>query len=351
MSATRRGKATKAQPKKAAGKPSGKPSTLVTTALLRRWALPSLDGAEGKEERGQVMVVGGSERIPGAVVLAAIGALRAGAGKLQIGTARGVAPHVAVTVPEACVFPMPSGKKGELTGSGWRVFADQLARCQSLLVGPGMGDPAAGIALVEHGVKTQIKATLVLDAAVLEMFEGGKRLSRPHRGGVVLTPHAGEMAKLWGIDKKEVMADPLGVARHTAAALGAVVVMKGECTFIAAPDGTAYHNTSGNLGLGTSGSGDTLSGVIAGLCARGADAMQAAVWGVHLHGCAGDILARAMGPLGYLARELLSEIPPLLAHLTNPGATGQTGGRVRQRPDGAQHRKTARDRGRTLTVG
>jgi len=93
------------------------------------------------------------------------------------------------------------------------------------------------------------------------------------------------------------------------------VALKGAQTFVVAPDGTAYRNTAGNVGLGTSGSGDTLSGVIAGLSARGASALQAAVWGVYLHAKAGDVLARRIGGLGFLARELLSEIPPLLVKL------------------------------------
>lgn len=100
-----------------------------------------------------------------------------------------------------------------------------------------------------------------------------------------------------------------------AARLDAVVALKGPETFIAAPDGTTYRNTAGNLGLGTSGSGDTLSGVIAGLAARGADPLQAAVWGVFVHARAGELLARRIAPLGFLARELLAEVPALVASL------------------------------------
>jgi len=105
------------------------------------------------------------------------------------------------------------------------------------------------------------------------------------------------------------------VARAAAAQLGLVITLKGAHTFVVAPDGTAFQNDAGNVGLGTSGSGDVLSGVIAGLCARGASALQAAVWGVYLHAKAGDRLARRIGPLGFLARELLGEIPQLLRKL------------------------------------
>ena len=110
-----------------------------------------------------------------------------------------------------------------------------------------------------------------------------------------------------------MLARPEALAREVAAELGVVVVLKGECTYIAGPDGQCFENRDGNLGLGTSGSGDVLSGIIAGLCARRAEPLQAAVWGVHLHACAGDVLARKLAPLGFLARELSLEVPPLLA--------------------------------------
>ena len=154
-------------------------------------------------------------------------------------------------------------------------------------------------------------SAVVIDAGALATVSTSRR-ARGH-GAVILTPHAGEMASLLGIERDEVLRRPLDIAHAAAARFGAVIVLKGARTYVVAPDGSGFENTAGNLGLGTSGSGDTLSGVIAGLCARGAEPTQAAVWGVHLHATAGDMLARKLGPLGYLARELLAEIPPLLA--------------------------------------
>ena len=288
-------------------------STLVTPAVLRRLPLPEVDGAYGKEARGTVLVVGGSQQIPGAVILAATAALRAGAGKLQIATARSVAPWIAVTVPEACVFGLRQGPRGELAPGACRVLHSGLAACDALLIGPGMMDATAGAELVRRCVRSKLGPTLVVDAAPLAAFAGRRRLAGTGAPGIVLTPHAGEMAALWGIDKEAVMAAPLEIAREAAARLGAVVVLKGACTYVAAPDGTVFHNTAGNDGLGTSGSGDAMCGIIAGLCARGADPLRASVWGVYLHACAGDALARRSGRDGLLARDLPAEIPPLLA--------------------------------------
>jgi hydroxyethylthiazole kinase-like uncharacterized protein yjeF len=170
-----------------------------------------------------------------------------------------------------------------------------------------MMDAEAASALVAHALKSKCGA-LVVDAAALNAF----RKKKPGKRPVILTPHAGEMASLWQVDRKEVLADPAGIAREVAARLQVVVALKGPETFIAAPDGTTFRNTAGNLGLGTSGSGDTLSGVIAGLVARGADPLQAAVWGVYVHARAGELLAKRIAPLGFLARELLHEVPALL---------------------------------------
>lgn len=280
----------------------------VTRAMLRRWPLPELDGALGKEDRGIVLVLGGSDEVPGAAVLAAVAALRAGAGTVQIATTRRMAGMIGVAIPEARVIGLPATRRGEIGRIGPTRLRKELGRARAVLLGPGMRDPAAPRELVALHRKTDAKATLVLDAGALAAVDG----ARPEQ--VIITPHAGEMARLCGLERDEVLADPQKLACATAARLGVVVALKGARTYVAGPDGECFENTAGNLGLGTSGSGDTLSGVIAGLCARGATPLQAAVWGVFLHARAGEVLAKKVAPLGFLARELLGEIPPLLAH-------------------------------------
>jgi ADP-dependent NAD(P)H-hydrate dehydratase len=288
--------------------------TLITPALLRRWPLPPIDGKLGKEGRGCVLVVGGSREIPGAVLLAGIAALRAGAGKIQIATSATVAPLVAVAVPEARVIGLREGARGELRRHPERALPLEMERCDTLLVGPGMVASEPARDLVESSLRSKIGPSVVVDAAAIAAFSGKKRLRHPR--AVVATPHAGEMARLWGVSRDEVTARPLELAREAAGVLGIVLALKGAVTYVAGPDGQVFHNTAGNSGLGTAGSGDTLSGIIAGLMARGADPLQATVWGVYLHARAGEILAKKVGPLGFLARELLSEVPAALAALT-----------------------------------
>jgi hydroxyethylthiazole kinase-like uncharacterized protein yjeF len=132
---------------------------------------------------------------------------------------------------------------------------------------------------------------------------------------VVITPHAGEMATLLGIPRRAVMADLVGSAREAASLLQAVVTLKCATTHIVSPQGDAWFFDEGNVGLATSGSGDTLAGIIVGLLARGASPLQAAIWGVYLHGEAGNRLSRTHGHVGFLARELLDAIPRIMADL------------------------------------
>jgi ADP-dependent NAD(P)H-hydrate dehydratase len=285
---------------------------VLNAGLLRGWPLPALNGAQGKEDRGRVLVVGGSLQIPGGVLLAAEGALRAGAGKLQIATARSVAPLLAIRVPEARVIGLAESKGGELTRGACRLIRAEADRCDALVVGPGMVAAEAAEELLNHCVLGTCAGSLVIDGAALDAFRERRRLPGKHTGGVIITPHAGEMARLWGVTREEVVERAATLAREAARALDVVVVLKGRATYIAAPDGRSLRNTAGNLGLGTSGSGDVLAGIIGGLCARGADPFQAAAWGVFGHARAGERLARRIAPLGFLARELLEEVPSVL---------------------------------------
>lgn len=289
---------------------------LLSPSLLRAWPLPQPDEAGDKESRGRVLVVGGAPEMPGALILAATAALRAGAGKLQIATCRSIAQAIGTSVPEARVFALPETKAGGISAAAARVIAERANEAQAVLVGPGMLDERAIERLLE-GLLPRIEgATVVLDAGALACVKQDRRCLHGLNSRAVLTPHAGEMAMMMGVDKSMIEKEPLRIARAAARELRAVIALKGAETFIVAPQGSkAYCNRTGNVGLATSGSGDTLSGIITGLAARGAQPLQAAAWGVYLHARAGDLLARKMGRLGYLARELLAEVPRLMSEM------------------------------------
>jgi hydroxyethylthiazole kinase-like uncharacterized protein yjeF len=277
----------------------------ITGALLGRWPLPSADESESKEDRGRVLVVGGSQRVPGAVVLAGEAALRAGAGKLMMMTVAGNATPVGVAVPEAAVVAVDAVPGGEL-GPLSQTQVDLVRAATAVLVGPGMATAAS---------PTSVQVTRTAAAAVIDAGSLHADAIAPASGRAVLTPHVGEMATLMGMTPDEVTRDAAAVAQAAAERFDAVVVLKGPTTWIAAPGGERWVHHVVAPGLGTSGSGDVLAGILVGLIARGAGLEQAAAWAVALHARAGQLASRRSGTVGFLARELSPFVPRLLDRL------------------------------------
>lgn len=277
--------------------------------LLRQWPLPPASGTQGKEDRGRVLVIAGSVQVPGAALLAGIAALRGGAGKLQIATADAVAVPLAVRLLEAKVIAVPVQAGGEMQCLNEEVL-DSAARCDAVVLGPGMAGGAAIHASVE-ALCSRCEAPMVLDAGALACSQ------RAPSGLAVLTPHAGEMAGIVGMEPEAVRDAAGPIALRHARDTGSVVVLKGSTTFIAAPDGRLWVNQHGSPGLGTSGSGDVLAGLLGGLLARGASREQAACWAVYLHAASGERLQRQMGGLGFLAREIAGEVPAIMHTLAS----------------------------------
>ncbi|MFN2599115.1 MAG: NAD(P)H-hydrate dehydratase [Pyrinomonadaceae bacterium] len=288
---------------------------VINRARLALLPLPPLDERGDKESRGRVLVVGGSREMAGAVALAGVGALRAGAGKLQLATVERAAVALGVAVPEARVFALKETASGGCDVRGFAGLVEHLRSSRAVVVGPGMIEDAALATFVARVAQSIDAAALVLDANALNALERAPDLLEGLGGGAILTPHATELSEMTGEPEEEIASDPRGAALRAAEKFGAVVALKGRETFVASPGGKVYVNRAGNVGLATSGSGDVLAGVIAGLAARGADSLTAAVWGGHAHALAGERLARRVGRVGYLARELLDEIPSVLDEL------------------------------------
>jgi len=299
--------------------------TEVTPELLRSMPLPGLGGNPDKDSRGRVLIVGGGPEVPGAAVLAGIAALRAGAGKLQMAATAAYGDILAAAVPEARVIRVPAGRNGEIGKGAANALSDLIERSDAVVIGPGMMEDEAASALAATLVanRSASQAAFVLDAGAITGLGGLVERLRPAAGRLVLTPHMGEMAALTGLDKDEVEADPIAAARGAAKRLGAVMVLKSATTHIVSPDGLTWVHEAGAPGLATSGSGDVLAGVIGGLLARGAPPVEAAIWGVWLHGAAGRALSRSVGPLGFLAREILDQIPRVMATVRAPEASGR----------------------------
>jgi ADP-dependent NAD(P)H-hydrate dehydratase len=287
-------------------------TTVVTSGVLREWPLPP--PGDDKHSRGSVLVVGGAARSPGAVLLAGLAALRVGAGKLQLAVAAPVAATLAIAVPEAMVVPLPCDEaSGSIEPEAADVLADLLSGADAVCVGPGLDDAGRTGALVPRLLAALPENTgAVLDAYALGALAERPETAAPLAGRLVLTPNHGEAAIL--LDEDPPGDDELvGAARRTAERYTATVTLRGVT---ADPAGGCWQDGAGHAGLGTSGSGDVLAGLVAGLLARGATPSQAAVWGTHLHATAGERLSARVGPLGFLARELLDEVPQLLVELS-----------------------------------
>lgn len=280
---------------------------------MQQWALPMPGSDADKEVRGHVLIVAGSREIPGAALLAASAAMRAGAGKLTVATAESVAIELALALPEARVIALPESDSGGLESEGVEGLLECLNTCCAMLVGPGLMDAETTSGFVKRLLENSRSLPCVLDALAMDAALLGMVFTQP----VLLTPHAGEMAHLTGAPKTAILEDPVTAGQELASRLRAAVVVKGATTILATPDAGTWSHTAAVPGLATSGSGDVLAGLIAGLAARGASLEQAAAWGIVVHAQAGERLARRFGPIGYLARELLDELPALL-HQARP---------------------------------
>jgi ADP-dependent NAD(P)H-hydrate dehydratase len=281
--------------------------------LLRRFPLPEHPEESSKEDRGRLLVVAGSRELPGAAYLAAVAGLRAGAGKLQIATAASIAVQLGVAIPEARVVGHAETEQGCVDPREIEAIVALASNAAAVTIGCGLQDGAP----LEHLLDALLACgaeglPLVLDAAVLGCLPSRAESLRAWPGGAVILPHAGEMAGLLGVEREEIEADPERAARRAAGALGVVAVVKGPISYIVAPDGRAFRFKGGGVGLATSGSGDTLAGIVSGFCARGADPLTAALWGVYTHGEAGRALSERVGRVGFLAREILDLIPGIV---------------------------------------
>jgi len=281
-------------------------SEVITPALLRDWALPVPAG--GKEARGTVLVVGGSRFTPGAVLLAGVAALRAGAGVLQLAAAESTAAALSIQVPEALVVGLPETSDGAVEGGPGDLLAGLVGEADVVALGPGLKDIEATRGLLHLVLEAARPETpLVLDAYALGALSHEPGLLTGAGRRAVLTPNLTEARHLLDRD----LGDDLDAeAAELARRYDAVVSLYGH---IAAPDGRSWREESGDAGLGTSGSGDVRAGLLAGLLSRGAAPAQAACWAAFAHAVSGQRLVPRYGRIGFLARELLDEIPHTLA--------------------------------------
>ena len=267
--------------------------------------LPDRAPESHKGDYGRILLLCGSRGYTGAAALAAMGALRSGAGLVYLGVPESIYPIEAVKLTEPVVFPLPE-RKGMFSQSALPEILEYLPRMDAVLIGSGMGCSEDTFQIVKVVLENTSKP-VVLDADGINVLSGHIDILRGRTGPTILTPHLGEFARLGGVltEDSAVSAETFALQTHT------VVVLKGHGTIITDGDET-YRNPTGNPGMAVGGSGDVLAGMITALLGQGLSPMHAAACGAWLHGAAGDLCASEIGQYGMLPTDMLQVLPRLL---------------------------------------
>ena len=289
--------------------------------ITEYWAqsvLPTRPLSANKGTFGKVLVVAGSINYIGAAYLACMGAARVGAGLVTLGTAQSLQPILAAKLTEVTYAPLPEAEEGIIASGAASVLQKYLPDYKVLLTGCGLGQNPEVIEFIKSILLDSpltSSVALVLDADALNTLAQIPKWWQKLGKNAILTPHPGEMARLAGVSLDEVQRARLEVTQKTAREWQKVVVLKGAYTIVAAPDGQTKISQAANPGLASAGTGDVLSGVIAGLVAQGLPLFDAAACGVYLHGQAGNLIMQKMGNAGMLASDLLPVLPQVIKTL------------------------------------
>ncbi len=266
--------------------------------------LPDRDPWAHKGKFGRILLLCGSRGYTGAAALAAMGALRSGAGLVYLSVPESIYAIEAVKLTEAIVLPMPD-EKGMYSVSAAEEVDKLLPKMDAVLIGSGMGQSEGTLAVLKSVL--QFEGPVVMDADGINLLAQHKDLLRGRTAPTILTPHDGEFMRIWGEPGQDRAASAMSMAKE----FGCVTVLKGHETRIT--DGSiCYRNTTGNPGMAVGGSGDVLAGIIVSLVGQGIPPMEAAAAACWLHGAAGDVCAQKLGQYGMLPTDLLQELPRLM---------------------------------------
>jgi NAD(P)H-hydrate epimerase len=256
---------------------------------------------------GKVCIVGGSVGFSGAAAIAGRSALRSGAGLVRVATPKSVLPVVAAIEPCYTTIPLPEDAAGRMSSGAVNVVLDQIGQNDVMAFGPGAG-VGAGVKDVVNALIEQGGLRLVVDADGLNCLARAGDWAQRRKASMILTPHPGEMKRLWaGLFREPLPASRIEQAGALAERTGCVVVLKGAGTVVTDAK-RVYVNTTGNPGMATAGSGDVLTGVIAAMIAQGLSDLDAAVLGVYVHGLAGDIAAKKIGQVSLMATDITDNL-------------------------------------------
>lgn len=261
-----------------------------------------------KGNYGRIFVIGGSNGMTGAGGLTAASALRAGAGLVYLGLPSLIANKYNPPLLEIITIPIEDNKSGYFTKDGIPTVVKQMENMTVTVIGPGLSTKGDAVELLD-AIAEHAKMPIIIDADGLNALALNLNILKKLKVPTVITPHPGEMSRLTGISVQEVQNNRIDITRDFAAKWKVITVLKGSRTIVALPDGEAYINLTGNPGMATAGSGDVLTGIIAGLIGQGIKPEEAAIAGVYLHGFAGDRVADVKGIYGLIASDIINELP------------------------------------------
>ena len=302
------------------GLPSGLDSDVDLSLITPDWAsdcLPDRPTKAHKGTFGKVLIIAGSHKYVGAAYLASMAAARVGAGLVTVGLPTGIQMAVAARAPEITYLTLPETSSGGLASAGLNEVLTALPNYSALLVGCGLGSDPETSELVSNLLLTDglnLPPT-ILDADALNILAAKEGWHRSISSQTVLTPHAGEMARLMGSELGIEGSERVDLGRNASKDWNTVIVFKGAYTVVAEPEGTAMISPFANPGMATAGTGDVLAGVIAGLLAQGLAPLNAAALGVFLHGSAGEAVRAELGEAGMIAGDLICELPQAIKSL------------------------------------
>lgn len=260
-----------------------------------------------KGDVGRILIVGGSVGMSGAAAIAGRAALRSGAGLVRVAVPKSILPMVASIEPCYTTLPLPEDENGCISSDAAGIVFEQASQNDVVAFGPGVGS-GRGVTSILSELITQQDLRLVVDADglnCLSKMTGTGGWVETKRARMIITPHPGEMKRLWAsVFRDQLPHDRSDQAIKLAQDTGCVVVLKGAGTVVT--DGKKLNvNATGNPGMATAGSGDVLTGVIAALCGQGMGDFDAAAAGVYLHGLAGDIAAKQKGQISLIATDIV----------------------------------------------
>ena len=278
--------------------------------------VPSRLSDSHKGTNGHALVIAGSIGKGGAAAMTALSCLRTGAGLLTLAVPERVQPIVAGKLTEVMTHPLAETEAGTISSKEGDMLMELSRDKEVVAIGPGLTTNKETVSVVKRVIR-ETGIPMVIDADAINALADSPELLRDRKSATILTPHPGEMSRLTGKSTAEVQQDRIGTARDFAITYGVYLILKGAHTVIAEPSGAVYISPTGNPGMATGGTGDALTGIIAGLIAQGVEPADAAKLGVYLHGLAGDIAAQETGMVGMIAGDLIERIPAAIRQLSS----------------------------------